>query len=91
MTLANYPGPWVEQAACASVGAEIFYVGTGESTLPAKRICRSCPVRAECLEYALDNFEEHGVWASYTRDALQRIRMDAGLRASIFAGLRGVA
>ena len=91
MTLANYPGPWVEQAACASVGAEIFYVGTGESTRPAKRICARCDVRAECLEYALDNIEEHGVWAGYTRDALQRIRMDDDERASIFAELRGAA
>jgi WhiB family transcriptional regulator, redox-sensing transcriptional regulator len=32
----------------------------------AKRICRSCPVRYECLADALDNRIEFGVWGGMT-------------------------
>jgi WhiB family redox-sensing transcriptional regulator len=28
----------------------------------AKAICRSCPVRKECLDYALRIREQHGIW-----------------------------
>lgn len=28
----------------------------------AKAICRQCPVAAECLTYALESREPHGVW-----------------------------
>ena len=57
----------------------------------AKRVCRSCPVRAECLEFALDNGESWGIWAGYTDMELRRIRHDDVERASIFADLRGAA
>jgi WhiB family redox-sensing transcriptional regulator len=30
----------------------------------AKAICRSCIVRAECLEYALRIREPHGIWGA---------------------------
>ena len=32
----------------------------------AKRICRSCPVRPECLAYALQRGEEYGIWGALT-------------------------
>jgi WhiB family redox-sensing transcriptional regulator len=28
----------------------------------AKRICAECPVRSECLDYALSIREPHGIW-----------------------------
>jgi WhiB family transcriptional regulator, redox-sensing transcriptional regulator len=28
----------------------------------AKRVCRKCPVRLQCLEYALEAGEHSGVW-----------------------------
>jgi len=34
----------------------------GRSTREAKRVCRSCEVQAECLEYALENDERFGIW-----------------------------
>lgn len=32
----------------------------------AKAICFACPVRLECLQAALDNREQHGIWGGMT-------------------------
>lgn len=39
-----------------------------EATAEAKAICARCPVQVECLEYALENREQYGVWGGTTRD-----------------------
>lgn len=47
---------------CAQADPEEFFPEKGASTSQAKRVCASCPVRAECLEYALDRGERYGIW-----------------------------
>lgn len=34
----------------------------------AKAKCRDCMVQQACLEFALSNNEQHGVWGGYTAD-----------------------
>lgn len=51
-----------EDALCLQVDPDLFFPDSGQSAEPAKRICRRCPVRAECLEYALRHGERFGVW-----------------------------
>jgi len=41
-----------------------FFPGKGASCEPAKRICRGCPVRAECLSHALEHGENDGIWGA---------------------------
>lgn len=53
---------WTQQAVCPQTDYELFYPEKGGSTTTAKKICRVCPVKAECLEVALANGERHGVW-----------------------------
>lgn len=57
---------WRDQGLCAEVDPELWFPEKGGSAAPAKRICRQCPVRAECLAYALDNHEWWGVWGGLT-------------------------
>lgn len=45
--------PWIERKACLNCDPGVFFVRTGENANQAKRICRSCPVRRECLDWAL--------------------------------------
>ena len=59
------PLSWHEQASCASVGGELWFPDGGPAP-QAQRICRACPVVAECLEYALTTRQEHGIWAATT-------------------------
>lgn len=73
---------WMGQAACRGTDVALFFAekwdghGTGD-TAKAKAVCASCPVQPECLDYALDNNEEHGTWGGRTareRRVLRRAR-----------------
>lgn len=47
------PERWQHQARCAETDPDSFFPEKGGSTKDAKKVCASCPVRRECLEYAL--------------------------------------
>ncbi len=69
---------WPSLAACRNGDPDALFVQGAEQNI-AKRICRSCPVRMECLADALDNRVEFGVWGGMTereRRALLRRRPD---------------
>jgi WhiB family transcriptional regulator, redox-sensing transcriptional regulator len=55
---------WRDAAVCTSTDPELFYPGHGrlDETRAAKRICQSCTVRVQCLEFALASGDEHGIW-----------------------------
>ena len=53
---------WQERSLCAQTDPEAFFPEKGGSTREAKRVCVSCEVRVECLEYALANDERFGIW-----------------------------
>jgi WhiB family redox-sensing transcriptional regulator len=60
---------WMEHAACVDVGPGLFYPrGDSGSTEyeDARRVCGSCPVQGECLEYALEVDDRHGMWGGLT-------------------------
>lgn len=47
-------GPWALGAACAGdPDPEQWFASDGPDQASAKATCRTCPVRAECLDYAL--------------------------------------
>jgi hypothetical protein len=52
----------------------------------ARRLCRQCPVRKECLEYALSfpASDQHGVWAGLTPRQLAAEAQRRGVRAEKF-------
>lgn len=56
---------WTPLAACRNGDADALFV-QGAAQNDAKRICRSCPVKYECLAYALDHKIEFGVWGGLT-------------------------
>jgi len=68
------PPPFVAEALCAQTDPEIFFPELGESTAAARRICWTCPVRRECLSYAIENNEQHGVWGGYASRARRDLR-----------------
>lgn len=71
---------WMDDALCAEVGGDIHFPEKGESPAPAKRICAACGVRGACLEYALENRIEWGIWGGFS--AHQRRGMRPGRKAA---------
>jgi WhiB family redox-sensing transcriptional regulator len=61
---------WQERAACKGPQAVVFFPPTHSERKEeksvresrAKAICKTCVVRAECLEYAMAIREPHGIW-----------------------------
>ena len=68
------PINWIPKAACKDLEKNLFYPLRGQSTLPAKKVCYTCPVRIECLEYALALTEKLGVWGGCSERERRRIR-----------------
>jgi WhiB family redox-sensing transcriptional regulator len=65
---------WQRQANCMGVDPDLFFPERGASTREAKEVCRGCVVRAECLEYALQNSEKFGIWGGLSERERRRIR-----------------
>jgi WhiB family redox-sensing transcriptional regulator len=55
---------------------ELFFPDNTESAKQNKAIaiCLGCPYRLHCAEYAITNYEDHGVWGGTTARERQRIR-----------------
>jgi WhiB family transcriptional regulator, redox-sensing transcriptional regulator len=68
---------WQERALCAQTDPEAFFPEKGGSTREAKRVCLSCEVRAECLEYALANDERFGIWGGLSERERRRVKKRA--------------
>ncbi len=56
------PAGWEASALCAQTDPDTFFPEKGGASTPAKRVCAVCPVRAECLEEALERRERFGIW-----------------------------
>ncbi|MEU7133715.1 WhiB family transcriptional regulator [Streptomyces sp. NPDC046261] len=70
---------WLRYAACTREDPDLFFpVGTvgpaARQQEDAKKVCRRCPVRAQCLDYALRTGENSGVWGGTCEDERRRIR-----------------
>jgi WhiB family redox-sensing transcriptional regulator len=52
---------WREQAACKNTTTSNFYPEKDEIT-HAKKVCEQCPVKQQCLDFAIKNHEVHGIW-----------------------------
>lgn len=70
---------WTSEAACAGKPVEWFYPDRGDTTVKAKKVCRECPVKAECLEYGLS--QAHGVWGGVSVRGRRKIVRERRRRA----------
>ena len=67
-------GLWMEEAACKGQPTETFFPHAGSSIFRARALCLGCPVRSQCLDYALADYELSGVWGGTTERERERIR-----------------
>ena len=71
------PLAWQERALCAQTDPEAFFPEKGGSTRKAKRVCATCEVREECLEYALANDERFGIWGGLSERERRKLKRRA--------------
>jgi len=63
-------GLWQDRAACKGPQSRVFFPPSHLERKDereareqrAKAICATCPVRIECLDYAIEIREPHGIW-----------------------------
>ncbi|MFB7668243.1 WhiB family transcriptional regulator [Kitasatospora sp. NPDC056138] len=85
--ISRLPGPfehrweWQFHAACRSADTGLFFHPPGERgpahddrDAAAKTVCARCPVRAACLQYALEAREPYGVWGGLTVEERRALR-----------------
>lgn len=70
---------WRHRASCREENPELFFpVGTSGPALliiaEAKTVCRRCPVRTDCLSWALDSGQDHGVWGCMSEDERRALK-----------------
>ncbi len=68
---------WQADALCAQTDPEAFFPEKGGSTRDAKKICGTCEVRGECLDYALQNDERFGIWGGLSERERRKLRRRA--------------
>lgn len=68
---------WQADALCAQTDPEAFFPEKGGSTRDAKKICTTCEVKSECLEYALQNDERFGIWGGLSERERRKLRRRA--------------
>jgi WhiB family redox-sensing transcriptional regulator len=66
--------PWASGAKCLNADPDVFFPEKGGSTREAKRICSECPVRDECLEYALEEDERFGIWGGMSERERRKLK-----------------
>jgi WhiB family transcriptional regulator, redox-sensing transcriptional regulator len=69
---------WRDHAACRDADPELFFpdgdIGSARAQVKtAKLICRGCPVSATCLNWALADGQEAGIWGGLTEDERRRL------------------
>lgn len=70
---------WRDRAACRAFNPEIWFpVGTSGPSLrqaeQAKAVCRQCPVKTDCLAWALETGAQDGIWGGLDEIELMRLR-----------------
>ncbi|MET8682055.1 WhiB family transcriptional regulator [Streptomyces sp. NPDC004647] len=70
---------WRQSAACRNEDPELFFpIGTSGPAIlqeqEAKTVCERCPVTEQCLEWALENNQDSGVWGGLDENERRTIR-----------------
>lgn len=82
---------WQQRAACRGEDLDLFFgpptgddreygPAKSEREAEAKWLCSLCPVRAQCLESALDRGEKYGIWGGLNEDERNRELRNRGER-----------
>jgi WhiB family redox-sensing transcriptional regulator len=72
---------WKNRGACLDLDVDLFFPPAGyegrAQANHAKKVCSECPVRRECLDYALtfDHRSLPGIWGGTTENERRKIHL----------------
>jgi WhiB family redox-sensing transcriptional regulator len=64
---------WMLDARCRELPPSSFFPQDGGGVEVARHYCSECPVRTQCLEFALEQRIDHGVWGGASERERRRI------------------
>jgi WhiB family transcriptional regulator, redox-sensing transcriptional regulator len=70
------PGSWRDRAACRDVVTaeyDPFFADTKIEQLEAIAICAACPVRDDCLTFAVRTGQQYGIWGGQPQQMVRRL------------------
>ena len=90
LALANADYTWRSRAICRDTDPDLFFpIGTTGQALVqidrAKEVCGMCPVKNDCLDYALETNQDSGIWGGLDEEQRRNIRRQAAARQRLFA------
>ncbi|TDE09250.1 WhiB family transcriptional regulator [Jiangella asiatica] len=79
MTAEHAAGAWFVRGACRDAEPDLFFpLGASEHSLAqveaAAAVCAGCPVTEECLTWALETGQDHGIWGGTTPEERRMMR-----------------
>jgi WhiB family redox-sensing transcriptional regulator len=77
-------GDWRAAGACVTAEPDLFfpistYAAGVRQAQRALRVCANCPVRRQCLEFAMRTGEKEGIWGGTTPEERVRLRRRAAV------------
>lgn len=67
-------GTWQTISNCRNKDPNLFFPNNDKGVRLAQSICRSCVVQEHCLEYALSEQIDHGVWGGASEKDRRRLQ-----------------
>ena len=64
---------WMVLGSCRQQRPAVFFPSDGVGVDVARRVCATCSVKEPCLEYALAERIDHGVWGGASERERRRI------------------
>ena len=90
LALANADYTWRDRSICRDTDPDLFFpVGTTGNALVqidrAKEVCDQCPVKVDCLDYALETNQDSGIWGGLDEEQRRAIRRQSAARQRLLA------
>jgi WhiB family transcriptional regulator, redox-sensing transcriptional regulator len=71
---------WMDDGACRDTPVDVFFPPKGVDMVAAmaraREVCDQCPVRQQCLEYAVSDPEIEGVWGGTSAKGRAQLRRE---------------
>lgn len=80
---------WTDRAVCKLYPMHVFYPDVPHADQKAKGICEGCSVRKECLDFAIDTRQEHGIWGGMNTRERHTFEDNRARKTSPISGTMG--